>query len=114
MNPVMKAADILLRGGVIAYPTEGVVGVGCLPTINNRCNAWLRSNAATQPRGRTAGEAIDFAPVEPLWARSVGDQPGDGGAKGERPRRGARGGGESGRRASPSSSARSACPRPWP
>lgn len=28
---VMHAADVLLRGGVIAYPTEGVFGLGCLP-----------------------------------------------------------------------------------
>ncbi len=28
---VTHAADILLRGGVIAYPTEGVFGLGCLP-----------------------------------------------------------------------------------
>lgn len=26
-----RAADVLLRGGVIAYPTEGVFGIGCLP-----------------------------------------------------------------------------------
>jgi L-threonylcarbamoyladenylate synthase len=26
-----KAARVLLRGGVIAYPTEGVFGLGCLP-----------------------------------------------------------------------------------
>ena len=28
---VSYAADVLLRGGVIAYPTEGVFGLGCLP-----------------------------------------------------------------------------------
>lgn len=28
---VRRAADILLRGGIIAYPTEGVFGLGCLP-----------------------------------------------------------------------------------
>jgi len=28
---VPLAADVLLRGGVIAYPTEGVFGLGCLP-----------------------------------------------------------------------------------
>lgn len=28
---VRRAADILLAGGVIAYPTEGVFGLGCLP-----------------------------------------------------------------------------------
>lgn len=26
-----RAADTLLRGGVIVYPTEGVFGIGCLP-----------------------------------------------------------------------------------
>jgi L-threonylcarbamoyladenylate synthase len=29
--PADKAADILRSGGVIAYPTEGVFGLGCLP-----------------------------------------------------------------------------------
>lgn len=29
--PVRKAAQVLRRGGVIAYPTEGVFGLGCLP-----------------------------------------------------------------------------------
>jgi L-threonylcarbamoyladenylate synthase len=28
---IRKAADILETGGVIAYPTEGVYGIGCLP-----------------------------------------------------------------------------------
>jgi L-threonylcarbamoyladenylate synthase len=28
---VTRAAEILLRGGIIAYPTEGVFGLGCLP-----------------------------------------------------------------------------------
>ena len=28
---VKRAADVLLQGGVIAYPTEGVFGLGCLP-----------------------------------------------------------------------------------
>jgi len=31
MMSVSHAADVLLRGGVIAYPTEGVFGLGCLP-----------------------------------------------------------------------------------
>lgn len=32
MKPsIARAADILLGGGVIAYPTEGVFGLGCLP-----------------------------------------------------------------------------------
>ena len=28
---IARAADILLGGGVIAYPTEGVFGLGCAP-----------------------------------------------------------------------------------
>ena len=28
---IIRAADTLLRGGVITYPTEGVFGLGCLP-----------------------------------------------------------------------------------
>lgn len=28
---IAKAADTLLAGGVIAYPTEGVFGLGCMP-----------------------------------------------------------------------------------
>lgn len=28
---IAKAADVLLGGGVIAYPTEGVYGLGCMP-----------------------------------------------------------------------------------
>lgn len=28
---IAKAADVLLAGGVIAYPTEGVFGLGCMP-----------------------------------------------------------------------------------
>jgi hypothetical protein len=29
--PIAKAADTLLGGGIIAYPTEGVFGLGCMP-----------------------------------------------------------------------------------
>lgn len=29
--PILKAAKILREGGVIAYPTEGIYGLGCLP-----------------------------------------------------------------------------------
>ena len=31
MKAIALATDVLLRGGVIAYPTEGVFGLGCLP-----------------------------------------------------------------------------------
>ena len=29
--PITVAAEILLAGGVVAYPTEGVFGLGCMP-----------------------------------------------------------------------------------
>ena len=28
---IARAADVLLGGGVVAYPTEGVFGLGCMP-----------------------------------------------------------------------------------
>lgn len=31
MIPIMRAANVILHGGVVAYPTEGVFGLGCLP-----------------------------------------------------------------------------------
>lgn len=31
MQPADRAAESLLGGGVIAYPTEGVFGLGCMP-----------------------------------------------------------------------------------
>jgi L-threonylcarbamoyladenylate synthase len=31
MMAARQASDVLLSGGVIAYPTEGVFGLGCLP-----------------------------------------------------------------------------------
>jgi L-threonylcarbamoyladenylate synthase len=31
-SSIKRAVDTLLSGGVIAYPTEGVFGLGCLPT----------------------------------------------------------------------------------
>ncbi len=31
-DTILQAADILQHGGIIAYPTEAVFGLGCLPT----------------------------------------------------------------------------------
>ena len=33
--PLQKAARILNEGGIVAYPTEGVFGLGCLPLLAN-------------------------------------------------------------------------------
>lgn len=39
---IAKAADVLLGGGVIAYPTEGVYGLGCLPDDDDAVLQLLR------------------------------------------------------------------------
>ena len=31
MQAIARAATVLLQGGIVAYPTEGVYGLGCLP-----------------------------------------------------------------------------------
>lgn len=33
--PLQRAARIIRSGGVVAYPTEGVYGLGCLPQIDD-------------------------------------------------------------------------------
>jgi L-threonylcarbamoyladenylate synthase len=46
---IRQAANILLAGGVIAYPTEGVYGLGCLPAdrdaVDHLLNVKGRSSA---------------------------------------------------------------------
>jgi L-threonylcarbamoyladenylate synthase len=39
---IAKAADVLLGGGVIAYPTEGVYGLGCMPDDEDAVLRLLR------------------------------------------------------------------------
>ncbi|MEX2496168.1 MAG: L-threonylcarbamoyladenylate synthase [Woeseia sp.] len=36
--PIRKAARLLREGGVVAYPTEGVFGLGCLPGDEDAAN----------------------------------------------------------------------------
>ena len=38
---INRAADVLLGGGVIAYPTEGVFGLGCMPDDQNAIHRLL-------------------------------------------------------------------------
>lgn len=56
------AAAILTGGGVIAYPTEGVFGLGCLPNIES---AALRI-AAIKQRGLDDGFILVAASLEQL------------------------------------------------
>jgi L-threonylcarbamoyladenylate synthase len=46
-----KAAKILQRGGVIAYPTEGVFGLGCLPQDIDAVERLLRIKQRDPSKG---------------------------------------------------------------
>ena len=39
---IARAADALLAGGVITYPTEGVFGLGCMPDDTDALQRLLR------------------------------------------------------------------------
>ena len=61
------ACHALAAGGVIAYPTEGVWGLGCEPLNQHACRRILR----LKQRGRGKGFiliASDFAQVTPFLA----------------------------------------------
>lgn len=65
--PIQKAARLLREGGVIAYPTEGVFGLGCLP---GEADAVARILAIKQ-RDPALGLILIAAGKEQLapWAR---------------------------------------------
>ncbi len=71
MKSVMFAADILLRGGVIAYPTEGVFGLGCLPDDL----AAVQRVVAIKQRDAAKGLILIVANTEQLdgWVALSGD-----------------------------------------
>jgi len=46
-----RAADFLLGGGVIAYPTEGVFGLGCLPDDPSAIARILRIKQRSASKG---------------------------------------------------------------
>ncbi len=48
---IIRAADILLGGGVIAYPTEGVYGLGCLPDNTDAIVRLLRIKRRDPAKG---------------------------------------------------------------
>lgn len=51
MLSLKRAADALLGGGVIAYPTEGVFGLGCLPDDNAAVARLLRIKKRSPAKG---------------------------------------------------------------
>jgi L-threonylcarbamoyladenylate synthase len=48
---ITRAADILLRGGVIAYPTEGVFGLGCMPDNTDALDRLLTIKQRDSSKG---------------------------------------------------------------
>jgi len=60
--PIAKAAAIMNEGGVIAYPTEGVFGFGCLPDSQEAVERIL----AIKGRSIAAGLILIAANIEQL------------------------------------------------
>lgn len=60
--PIAKAAAIINEGGVIAYPTEGVFGFGCLPDSQEAVERIL----AIKGRSMAAGLILIAANIEQL------------------------------------------------
>lgn len=58
------AADIIRNGGVIAYPTEGVWGLGCDPTLEAAVNKLLALKHRAVKKGLIliGSDADQFAP----------------------------------------------------
>jgi L-threonylcarbamoyladenylate synthase len=59
-----EARHALRRGGVIAYPTEGVWGLGCDPLDEEACDWLLRIKQRSWDKGLIL-VAADFAQLEP-------------------------------------------------
>ncbi len=60
-----KAARILLRGGLIAYPTEAVYGLGCLPGERAAVERLLDAKVRSWEKGLTL-IAAHLEQLEPL------------------------------------------------
>ena len=48
---IVRAADVLLAGGIVAYPTEGVFGLGCLPDDPAAVQRLLRIKQRAASKG---------------------------------------------------------------
>jgi len=99
---IAKAADTLLGGGVIAYPTEGVYGLGCMPddvaaivrilaikkrnpdmgliliaSNKEQLDSWVDPDASTIPEADASHPTTWIAPAQAHVSPLVrGDHPG--------------------------------------
>ena len=64
---IHHAARILAQGGVIAYPTEGVYGLGCDPWNRAAVNRLLRLKGRPRAKGLIL-IAADWETLDPLMA----------------------------------------------
>ena len=67
MSPILldKATRILLNGGLIAYPTEAVYGLGCLPGRQDAVERLLATKRRSWKKG-LALIAANLEQIEPL------------------------------------------------
>ena len=71
MIAATKASDVLLGGGIIAYPTEGVFGLGCLPDDVEAVARILRIKQRSPAKGLIL-IASDWQQLRP-WLQTVSD-----------------------------------------
>ncbi|HJU41098.1 MAG TPA: Sua5/YciO/YrdC/YwlC family protein, partial [Tahibacter sp.] len=65
-----QAVAVLRRGGIVAYPTEAVYGLGCDPFNAEALERVFAAKRRPSARGVLL-IASDFAQIEPLIDRSV-------------------------------------------
>lgn len=80
---VRLASHIIQQGGVVAYPTEGVFGLGCDPRQEAAVRRILKLKGRSAKKGLIL-IAADFSQLQPyllpltaeIWARLEGSWPG--------------------------------------
>lgn len=80
---VRHAARVLRAGGLIAYPTEGVFGLGCLPLARDAVERLLTIKSRDWRKGlllvaADVAQVAEFAqlPLEPMRSRVLASWPG--------------------------------------
>lgn len=69
---IARAARTIRSGGVVAYPTEAVFGLGCLPENANAVHRILRLKGRTTSKGLLL-IAASYRQIEPLAELPTGE-----------------------------------------